>query len=441
MKNNNCVIVAHPATSSWSRKAIGSIAAILVASFLTACGDSDGASANSGSATLEDVYASEDDLPGCTEKYDGAVAFVKEGSAAFKCENGRWENKGEYYANNDAIKNCTSKREGEVAYIVDEDKSLVCQDGKWVKASDKVGEPAEPAEGSSTSNASSSSWNHEVVTGSSSSSEEIASNSSSSLNDEPGEASSASKASSSSSRNDVMGSSSSNEKITSNSSSSRNDAQGESSSSSVSSSLFVGCKTAEADNCEYGELVDDRDGQKYKTVKIGDQWWMAENLNYADSAKTPTLTGNSWCYNNELDSCAKYGRLYSWVAAVDKSEEECGNGKTCGLSDNVQGVCPIGWHLPSGNEWNTLYSAMGSSPYAMQAKDFAKWNKATDAYGFSVLPAGGRYPGSDHIGAYANFWSSSEKGDYSNRWLLGADGASLGYDSRSRGFSVRCVKD
>ena len=118
--------------------------------FLTACGDSDGASANNGSATLEDVYASEDDLPGCTEKYDGAVAFVKEGSAAFKCEDGRWENKGEYYANNDAIKNCTSKREGEVAYIVDEDKSLVCQDGKWVKASDKVGEPAEGTSSSSS---------------------------------------------------------------------------------------------------------------------------------------------------------------------------------------------------------------------------------------------------------------------------------------------------
>jgi uncharacterized protein (TIGR02145 family) len=403
---------------------------------LIACGDSSGESKSTAPENGEvvdpvaETYATEDDLPGCIEKFKGDVALVEKDSVAFKCEDGRWVNKGKYIATEENIKNCTEKREGEIAYIVDEDKSLVCEDGKWVKASakvpDKVGEPAEPAEGSSTSKvSSSSSWNE--VTGSSSSS---------SRKDEQNESSSESKV-----PEPAEGSSSSNEKITSNSSSSRNDAQGESSSSSVSSSSFVGCKTAEADNCEYGELVDDRDGQKYKTVKIGDQWWMAENLNYADSAKTPTLTGNSWCYNNELDSCAKYGRLYSWVAAVDKSEEECGNGKTCGLSDNVQGVCPIGWHLPSGNEWNTLYSAMGSSPYAMQAKDFAKWNKATDAYGFSVLPAGGRYPGSDHIGAYANFWSSSEKGDYSNRWLLGADGASLGYDSRSRGFSVRCVKD
>lgn len=115
----------------------GSVAAVCLAG-VYACGDSDGganASTNAGTAALDEVYASEDDLPGCTEKYDGAVAFVKEGSTAFKCEDGRWENKGEYYANNDAIKNCTAKREGEVAYIVDEDKSLVCEDGKWVNSS------------------------------------------------------------------------------------------------------------------------------------------------------------------------------------------------------------------------------------------------------------------------------------------------------------------
>ncbi len=112
--------------------------AVLCAALFAACGDSDGGantSTNAGTSTLNEVYASEDDLPACTEKYDGAVAFVKEGSTAFKCEYGRWENKGEYYANNDAIKNCTAKREGEVAYIVDEDKSLVCEDGKWVNSS------------------------------------------------------------------------------------------------------------------------------------------------------------------------------------------------------------------------------------------------------------------------------------------------------------------
>ena len=111
--------------------------------FLAACGDSDGGTngeADSGSqdggnisVVDQDTYASEDDLPGCIEKFEGKVAFVEDGSLAFKCEDGRWENKGTFYATNDDIKNCTSKREGETAYIVDEDKSLVCQDGKWVK--------------------------------------------------------------------------------------------------------------------------------------------------------------------------------------------------------------------------------------------------------------------------------------------------------------------
>ena len=402
---------------------------------LLACGDSSGDSKGAAPEVVDPVaesYATEDDLPGCIEKFKGDVALVEKDSVAFKCEDGRWVNKGKYIATEENIKNCTEKREGEVAYIVDEDKSLVCEDGKWVKASakvpDKVGEPAEPAEGSSASNASSSSWNHEVVTGSSSSSEEIVSNSSSSRNDEQGEVSSES-----------------------NSSSSRNDAQGESS-SSVSSSSFVGCKTAEADNCEYGELVDDRDGQKYKTVKIGDQWWMAENLNYADSVKTPSLRGKSWCYDNELDSCAKYGLLYTWAAAMDSVKiydddngVECGWRKACNLTGVIRGICPEGWHLPSGSEWSSLYSAMGESPHAMQAKGFAEWLQATDAFGFSAFPAGrndgGRF---NEIGFGAHFWTSTEdNGDRANHWGLYASGVRLfsNYDNKYSAFSVRCVKD
>ena len=88
-------------------------------------------------------------------------------------------------------------------------------------------------------------------------------------------------------------------------------------SSSSSETLPPPCKTNIEDNCEYGELNDDRDGQIYKTVKLDEQWWMAENLNYADSLTTPSLKGKSWCYDNYADYCAKYGRLYTWAAAVD----------------------------------------------------------------------------------------------------------------------------
>ena len=129
-----------------------------------------------------------------------------------------------------------------------------------------------------------------------------------------------------------------------------NSSSSEQSSSSVT--LATPCKTEMEDNCEYGELLDDRDGQIYKTVKIGDQVWMAENLNFkADS---------SCCYNSVDSNCTKYGRLYMWAAAVGKPESECGYDYTCSLpSGNIQGVCPSGWHLPSTTEWETLSNAVG----------------------------------------------------------------------------------
>jgi uncharacterized protein (TIGR02145 family) len=192
------------------------------------------------------------------------------------------------------------------------------------------------------------------------------------------------------------------------------------------------------DNCEYGEILDERDGKKYKTVKIGDQWWMAENLNYE-------VEGQSYCYNNEPDNCAKYGRLYTWAAAVGKSEEECGYGKRCGLSGTVHGICPEGLHLPSDSEWNTLYSAMGGSPYAMQAKSVANWPDATDAYGFSALPAGYYHYIFALRGSFAAFWSASENSDnnsYAHDWYLkaGSAGRNVTWE-KGTGFSVRCVKD
>ena len=63
------------------------------------------------------------------------------------------------------------------------------------------------------------------------------------------------------------------------------------------------------ENVSYGKLVDERDGRIYRTVKIGDQTWMAENLNYADSSKYPSMLRKNWCFENEIDSCENNGRL------------------------------------------------------------------------------------------------------------------------------------
>ena len=202
----------------------------------------------------------------------------------------------------------------------------------------------------------------------------------------------------------------------------------ESSSSSVT--LATRCKTETEDNCEYGTLLDDRDGQTYKTVKIGSQWWMAENLNYADSVTTASLKGKSWCYNDVASNCSKYGRLYTWAAA-----------KT---------VCPSGWHLPSKTEFETLFTAVGGQDSAGTAlKSTGGWfndGNGTDAFGFSALPAGdrGSNGGCNYEGLNAYFWSSTEyDSNYAYNVLLyvNFDYAYLDYGNKDYGFSVRCLKD
>ena len=164
------------------------------------------------------------------------------------------------------------------------------------------------------------------------------------------------------------------------------------------------CKTDSTDTCEYGSLTDDRDGQTYKTVKIGSQWWMAENLNYYDSSDL-SVNGKSWCYNDSAFYCEMYGRLYTWAAAIDSmrwtTEGEkplhCGYGsKSCGLyfMDSVHGICPSGWHMPKQIEWGTLYDAVGGRNIACKMlKSQNGWYKngnGTDAYGFNARPVGAR---------------------------------------------------
>ena len=214
---------------------------------------------------------------------------------------------------------------------------------------------------------------------------------------------------------------------------------------------------------DYGEFTDARDGQVYKTVTIGTQTWMAENLNYAYTGVKFSYSGytsdsTSWCYDNDPSKCATYGRLYTWAAAMDSAGivDPSGAGKGCGFdvycdAASVRGVCPSGWHLPSEAEWSDLYQAVGGTSSAGQKlkANTSLWNgkTGTDDYGFSVLPAGYRdYDGGFRLrGDYANFWSSPES-EYSssNAWSQYFNrnvNVGQGYGYKYYGFSVRCLKD
>lgn len=203
---------------------------------------------------------------------------------------------------------------------------------------------------------------------------------------------------------------------------------------------------------QYDSIFDERDGQVYKTVKIGEQVWMAQNLNYE--------TVNSWCggglYWSEGD-CAIFGRLYTWADAIDSvkfasdtlNPQNCGYyGWPCTLPEKVQGICPTGWHLPSRAEWGILIRfAGGRDPGGPKLMSLIGWcSYATDDFGFSALPSGSRnengYFGGNTPGA--SFWSSYQDGeDFAFHTILsGIDMSVIQFSfPKDYGFSVRCIKD
>ena len=198
--------------------------------------------------------------------------------------------------------------------------------------------------------------------------------------------------------------------------------QNATSSSSAPKSSSSSVKVVEPADEVVGSITDSRDGQKYKTVKIGSQMWMAKNLNYK--------TANSFCYNNNASNCTKYGRLYTWAAAIS--------------------ACPSGWHLPTQTEWNTLFTAVGGRSTAGKIlKSTSGWTdggNGTNAFSFSALPAGGRNNNGGYYeeGVSANFWSSTEgvsSGAYDVLLYYFNGEANLFNYTRDYGFSVRCLKD
>ena len=206
---------------------------------------------------------------------------------------------------------------------------------------------------------------------------------------------------------------------------------------------------------EYGTLTDERDGKTYKTVVIGTQTWMAENLNYSDSTNYPSMKGRNWCYENKLDSCSKYGRLYTWSAAMDSAGtfssrgKGCGYGKICSPTYPVRGICPSGWHLPTKAEFEALFTNVeGKSTAAKMLKSTSGWKSngnGEDAFGFSALPAGFCNFGIFYYdGSHARFWSSTEYvSDYASYMYLdySNDYASLNSYGKNFAYSVRCLRD
>jgi len=179
----------------------------------------------------------------------------------------------------------------------------------------------------------------------------------------------------------------------------------------------------------YNSFFDLRDGKSYKTVKIGKQVWMAENLNY--EAK------GSKCYKNEPANCKQYGKLYNWNTAIK--------------------ACPKDWHLPSNAEWNVLMKYVNPNCLdnekcggaGTKLKATSGWNyngNGEDAYGFAALPGGFCYSNGYfvYIGNGGTWWSASENGaDLAYYRNIAYDYGIVYYNDVNKAdlLSVRCVQD
>lgn len=173
-----------------------------------------------------------------------------------------------------------------------------------------------------------------------------------------------------------------------------------------------------------GSFTDTRDGKTYKTVTIGTQTWMAENMNYQ--------TSSSWCYKDSNNYCTSYGRLYTYESA--------------------KLACPTNWHIPTDNEWEILLTYLGGKDVAGGKLKLISTikninNDSIVSNGFSGLLCGYRLMNGifDGKGIITYFWSSTViKVNPDHVWAIG-----LVNDSnvlrrpylKEYGFSIRCLKD
>lgn len=196
----------------------------------------------------------------------------------------------------------------------------------------------------------------------------------------------------------------------------------------------------------YGSVTD-IEGNVYKTVAIGTQIWMAENLKttkYRNGDVIPYITANttwlalttgaySW-YNNDINNKTTNGALYNWYAV-----------------NNIKKLAPLGWHIPSDTEWTTLITYLGGDRVAddkMKEAGVAHWpspnTSSTNESGFTALPSGGRkvIDGTFYALGDTGFWwsTSSLEGQRAVAPFLNNSSYLLSHSEKQYGFSVRCLK-
>ncbi len=192
-------------------------------------------------------------------------------------------------------------------------------------------------------------------------------------------------------------------------------------------------------------FTDSRDGQIYNTVQIGEQCWMAENLNIGtmiNSSIEPTNNGEieKYCYDDDPANCDEYGGLYQWDEMMEYSAIQYS-----------PGICPIGWYIPSNEDMATLCDFLGGEDIAggkMKEAGTVHWNPpntgATNSSGFTGLP-GGHIISSEYfnLGAGFRFWSSSSS-IYALYGALTYYNSSFYYQAgfeKTHGYSVRCIRE
>lgn len=197
------------------------------------------------------------------------------------------------------------------------------------------------------------------------------------------------------------------------------------------------------------EFVKDASGNSYKTVKIGDQVWMAENLitnkysngdlinNIKDNYQWSNSKIGAWCnYDNLIINDKTYGKLYNWYAVNDS-----------------RNVCPIGWHVPTVEDWTILSDNLGGDEFAggkLKEIDYLWWKfpniGATNERGFTAIASGCRFNNGSfgNFGRFANWWTTNEldSKDSWNIYLSHANSSVSKYTyNKNSGFSVRCIMD